>query len=289
MFRTYAFMLIALLAALVGCENTNPDTGDTPDDTNIPVEVVTITVQATLDGIEVEKQPVSLVDTADESLADGITGEPISVELRGTAQVKVGPTDAYVTADGYRIHEIGDAEYVHRAAYVDTDTSEDPVTVSLNRYVYGEDVECDVYRDGAYMTTFDEGTIETQDGYKLAFPEMTGDGSWFEFDGNSVEFVGDLPDDGFYLIDFEVQDSAIVFSYGSEMYTNEITCHLQPTRRDPSTAHPSSRMRWALCFKRTLTRRVLSFFIRTDPSTRPLGSLRMTQSSYSSTVINPSQ
>ena len=217
----YAALAALFLALFVGaCESNIDETGDT----GIPAETLTITVEAILDGNVLDGQPLTIEDTA--VIAEGVTGEPIELKLRSDAQVMIGELASDLSTDGYRIHTVDGADYVHRKVTIGTDTTETPISVSLIRYVFGADTDCDFYRNGEYRETRNEGTVETQEGYKLFLHESIGDGSWFEFDGNSVEFVGDKPDNGYTLDYFTVETSSITLGIDGEDGYDELVCSL---------------------------------------------------------------
>ena len=219
MTRINAILTALFLALFVGACESNIDNDDN-DDTGIPAETLTITVEAYLDDIKLDKQPLSIEDTA--IIAEGVTGEPIELKLRSDAQVMIGEVESNVSTDGYRVHNIGEANYVHRTVTVGSDTSETPITVSLISYFQSDDGACTWYRDGSVIEVHEEGTIETEQGYILRLDKTLGQGSWLEFDGTSFEIKGDMAH--FPVTDMETGVDYIAYSFDDGVVRNDYVC-----------------------------------------------------------------
>ncbi|MBT3230555.1 hypothetical protein HN358_02115 [Candidatus Uhrbacteria bacterium] len=212
MTRINAILTALFLALFVGACESNIDN---TDDTGTPVESMTIMIDAMLGNDVIDGLDYTIEDTA-EVIAEGVTGEPLSVKLRNEARIQLGALENDLTADGYRIVTVDGIDYVNRKATIDTDTSENPVTVSLISYFVSGDAVCTMYNGDTVMYEYNEGSVETEQGYILRLDEHLGNGSWLEFDGTSFEIKGDKEDMPF--VDMEVGNDYLAYAMVDEAF-----------------------------------------------------------------------
>ena len=188
----YAALAALFLALFVGaCEsNIENDTGDTAVETN----AVTFTSHYYIGDELRDKVPMTVEDTADV-LFEGVTGESVTVQIQGSAQVVAGSIESDLTADGYRILCFGDMCYVQEDIFISEDTSEDTVVDLFgNKHYQSNDAMCTVYSNGSNIGERDEGSVETEQGYILRLDSTLGSSSWLEFDGDEFTIKGDKED-----------------------------------------------------------------------------------------------
>jgi hypothetical protein len=213
MTRSLALML-PILALACGDDTKTDDTGPT---------TTTLTVSASLDGVDLPGLPFTVEDEDGAVLGSGSTGGDVEVVLGDDeAWVWLGAEGSDATADGHRIVEVDGVRYVHQQVLVEGQAKSD---IGLNTYVNIPNCVCHLVGNDGWEDDYPEGNIEVQEGSELWFDGSLNDNSWLEILGSTLTIEGEEAEHGNHLVAYQLNEASVSFDIddGYEM-VDSFTC-----------------------------------------------------------------